>query len=189
MRKLLLLATFGIFTMQSCMDRETSAEALPSPSSKSEEQHIEENQVPPPLPLDSNLTSSQELKYIFETDQSDRINGIFLQDISRDSLRLARVEQLYLDKKIITTEDKYHAAFIFIHAGGPLTESNPQHYYIAFSLFKEVSETATDPDIAREAVIYSQNAITRYFYAVKTNKERSEVSDVHADFRRELSVF
>ena len=189
MKLLLLLATFGIFVFQSCYKKESTAEVVSAQAIAQQVDDEVEKPVRPPLP-DSNLTSSEELKYIFETDQQDRISGLFLIDIERDALRLKRVTELYDQDEILTIEDKFHAAFIFTHAGGPLADVDPENYLIAFLLFNEVSKQSMDPAMAQEAAVFAKNAGMKYFYAThRSVTENGQVSDLSGHFIKYPGMF
>lgn len=62
-----------------------------------------------PVPL------NEELAYLYQTDQSDRLSGVWVFAPERDSVRLARVKQLYATGQITAPRDQYHAAAIFQH--------------------------------------------------------------------------
>jgi hypothetical protein len=79
---------------------------------------------------------SDELKYIYETDQSDRFNGRWLVDPERDRVRLERVKTLYHSGQITQPTDKFLAAFIFQHA------NCADEYQIAYELANAAAEQA-----------------------------------------------
>ncbi len=82
---------------------------------------------PPPLPAHT-MGVSDELKYIHDTDQSDRYTGQFLFDLGRDRIRLQRVKDLYRAGQITDPTDQYNAAMVFQHA------SCADDFHIAYEL-------------------------------------------------------
>lgn len=116
----------------------------------------------PALPRDDSATISEELEHIFYTDQVDRMTGTFIKDTSRDSARLARVQYLYANGLINHWEDKYKAAFVFIHSGGPFAAANSDNFLIASELFADVSKQTQDPMIAEESKRLAETALNRY---------------------------
>lgn len=118
----------------------------------------------PALP-DSSITAlSDKLEYILETDHEDRMDGTIFADISRDSLRLTQVITWYNTGLICDWQDKYHAAFIFLHQGGPLMAENDQYLKIAYELFADVVRETTNPEIREEAKALSANALESYLH-------------------------
>jgi len=81
----------------------------------------------PPLPEQA-MSVSDELAYIFDTDQSDRATMYLLIDWGRDRIRLQRVKTLYRAGQIIQPLDQYHAAFVYQHA------SCADDFHIAYEL-------------------------------------------------------
>jgi hypothetical protein len=69
----------------------------------------------PPIPTQA-VSVGEELKYIYDTDQSDRFTGIWLMDLERDRIRLERVKALYRAGQITAPVDQYHAAWVYQHA-------------------------------------------------------------------------
>jgi hypothetical protein len=118
----------------------------------------------PALPKSDSTTVSEELDHIFYTDQVDRLNGTFIKDTSRDSARLARVQFLYSNGLIQHWEDKYKAAFVFIHSGGPFAAIDSDNYLIASQLFADVSKDAKDPQIVEESKKLAEAALNRYVH-------------------------
>ncbi len=119
----------------------------------------------PPLPLVSEEPVSEEISYIFFTDHLDRLSGAFLRDTSRDELRLKRVRKLYEEGALENWEDKYKAAFIFIHAGGPFARIDTRNFFIASRLFHEVSHESSDPLVAAESAEMAERALNKYVNA------------------------
>jgi hypothetical protein len=58
---------------------------------------------------------SDQLTYIYDTDQFDRLTGLWL-DPERDRLRLERVKDLYRGGQITKPIDQLHAAMVYQHA-------------------------------------------------------------------------
>ncbi len=83
--------------------------------------------APPALPT-SAMSVSDQLRYMHETDQRDRLTSYILFDSTRDIARLQRV--LTLDQKgLITTPfSQYHAALILQHG------TCPDHFRRAYEL-------------------------------------------------------
>lgn len=83
--------------------------------------------APPAIPHTA-MGISDELAYMFRSDQADRTRGrIFLRP-ERDRQRLEKVLELYTEGKIEQPQDSFYAAVILQH--GYL----PDHYHIAFLL-------------------------------------------------------
>jgi hypothetical protein len=83
--------------------------------------------APPAVP-NTAMSVSEELAYLYRSDQADRTRGrIFLRP-ERDRQRLERVLELYNQGKIEQPQDSFYAAMILQH--GYL----PDHYHIAFLL-------------------------------------------------------
>jgi hypothetical protein len=118
----------------------------------------------PPLPLVKEAVS-EEISYLFFTDHLDRLSGTFLRDTSRDILRLERVRKLYEEGALENWEDKYKAAFIFIHAGGPFARIDTRNFFIASRLFHEVSHESSDPLVAAESAEMAERALNKYVNA------------------------
>lgn len=127
---------------------------------------IEDNDIQKPA-VTSNLTSPKvQLRHMFVTDYEDRLTGTFLINPERDSLRLSRTTDLLQSGMVRSWEDKYHAAFIFIHAGGPFQNKEEAiNYKIAWQLFAEVSQKATDNSIRLESAFYANRARDKYVEA------------------------
>jgi len=78
----------------------------------------------PSLPMNV----SDELSYIYGTDQSDRLTAYMFIDPARDRIRLQRVKALYRAGQITRPMDQLHAAFVFQHA------SCADDYQVAYEL-------------------------------------------------------
>lgn len=99
----------------------------------------------PPIPAHP-MSTSDELKYIFDTDQSDRATMYMVIGPERDHIRLGRVKALYRAGLITQPMDRYHAAFVYQHgscaddfkvayelAGGPgMPEQHPPLAHLAY---------------------------------------------------------
>jgi len=83
----------------------------------------------PPLPQRA-MSISDELKYIYGTDQSDRFTMYMMIDPERDQIRLQRVKALYRAGKITEPIDRYHAGFVYQHG------SCADDFQAAYELFK-----------------------------------------------------
>lgn len=68
----------------------------------------------PPLPSQA-LSVSDELKYIYDTDQADRFTMYLAIDPGRDRIRLQRVKALYRAGQITEPTDQYNAAMVYQH--------------------------------------------------------------------------
>ncbi len=81
-------------------------------------------------------TIDNELKYMFEMDQSDRVSGRFILLPGRDTARLARTREIVsVASGSLSAEAKYHAAMIFQHG------ESPSDFESAFFLARSASET------------------------------------------------
>lgn len=116
----------------------------------------------PALPDSTVKNLSEKLEYILDTDHEDRMNGTVIFDMSRDSLRLSQVMEWYEAGLIKNWNDKYRAAFIFIHKGGPLMGEDQKYLRIAHELFSEVAGETTDPAIREESINLSASALEAY---------------------------
>ena len=68
----------------------------------------------PPIPEQA-LSTRDEIKYIYDTDQSDRFTGYWMIDPGRDRIRLQRVKDLYRAGQITEPTDQYNAALVYQH--------------------------------------------------------------------------
>jgi hypothetical protein len=69
----------------------------------------------PPIPQQA-MSLSDELRYIHDTDQSDRFTMYMVIDPERDRIRLQRVKALYRAGQITEPMDQYRAAMVYQHA-------------------------------------------------------------------------
>lgn len=88
---------------------------------------------------------NDELKQLFEDDQSDRLSNpnpdpeTWKQVVTRDKLHKKRVKQLLKENELTSPEDFYHAAFIFQHG------STPKDYLKANELAKIAMDLGYKP--------------------------------------------
>lgn len=87
----------------------------------------------PPIPQHA-MSTSDELKYIYDTDQSDRFSGLWLTNLGRDRIRLQRVKALYHTGQITNPLDEYRAAMVYQHA------TCADDYQVAYELAKAAAE-------------------------------------------------
>lgn len=95
-------------------------------------------------------TMDEELKYMFEMDQSDRFSGRFFLLPGRDKARLTRTREIVnLASGSLSAEAKYHAAMIFQH--GESSSDFESAYFLAssasatgFAKADKLSEAAYD---------------------------------------------
>jgi hypothetical protein len=80
------------------------------------------------------MDTSDEIKYLFDTDQSDRLNGRLMLNPKRDAIRLQRVKTLYRGGLITAPVDEYRAAMIYQHA------TCSDDYQTAFELAKAAAD-------------------------------------------------
>ncbi len=83
---------------------------------------------PVPAIPEQALSTSDELKYIHDTDQADRGTGYWMIDPKRDRIRLQRVKALYRAGKITEPTDQYAAALVYQHG------SCADEFQVAFEL-------------------------------------------------------
>ena len=76
------------------------------------------------------MSTSDELKYIHDTDQSDRFTGYWMIDPERDRIRLQRVKALYRAGQITEPMDQYNAALVYQHG------SCADDFQVAYELAK-----------------------------------------------------
>ncbi len=97
----------------------------------------------PPIP-EEKMSVTQELRYIYETDQKDRE---FMLDSTKeysgfmsinDSIRLSRVIELDTNGLIRTNIQKYYAAFIYNHTGGSKMKNDSIYFLRAIKLCDEI---------------------------------------------------
>ncbi|MCH8318788.1 MAG: hypothetical protein IIA88_09900, partial [Bacteroidetes bacterium] len=112
------------------------------------------------------MSASEEIKYIHETDQRDRMQNLhrlrslsqekrlenkkILAMLDRDSIRLTRIIELNEKGLIRTDADKYFAAYTYFHAGGPKMKNDTIYLRIAYELFKDLAENATDEKFKKQ---------------------------------------
>lgn len=92
---------------------------------------------------------SLELKKMYEADQEERI---LLYSVKfdpfqlhiNDSIRLARVIEIDRNNLLHTITDKYYAAWIYHHGGGPGMKDDSLYTLRAISLLEEILNSPTD---------------------------------------------
>ncbi len=120
------------------------------------------------------LSSSEELKYIFKTDQKDRrqvlLKVLFSSEekynkdpkiiavSERDSIRLKRVMQIKEESKLETGDDFFHAGFIYLHGGGAGMQDDLEYLKTAKELFQKGMEKAEKNSTKRKCKVYSEEA-------------------------------
>lgn len=104
----------------------------------------------PPLPV-IDLICSDEVSYIFKTDQSDRLE--YLLDTlnfdlevfnKRDSLRLSRIIHLDSLGCFKDYETIYKAAFVYLHTGGNYMSVDSIYFKRSAELFNAASKVTED---------------------------------------------
>lgn len=105
----------------------------------------------PPEPL----SSSEELQYLLEMDQEDRISGRIWLQPQRDEVRLRRVLKINEENGIQTSLDKYRAALVLNHG------SCPEHYELAYELANQAANSGVEgaSGLARE--VYNRWLLSR----------------------------
>ncbi|WKZ38336.1 MAG: hypothetical protein QY332_10385 [Anaerolineales bacterium] len=89
--------------------------------------------APPALPA-STFPIGEQLRYMYETDQEDRLALRFRNLNERDWERLERVLEFHEQGNIARPEELYHAATILQHG------TASEHYELAYLLAKRASE-------------------------------------------------
>jgi hypothetical protein len=65
-----------------------------------------------PIPQQA-MSTRDELRYIYDTDQTDRFTGYWYVDPGRDEIRLQRLKALYRAGQITEPLDQFHAAMVY----------------------------------------------------------------------------
>lgn len=131
----------------------------------------------PPIPSEK-MDLTAELKYIFTTDNAERLDTtntmLYSTFIKNDSIRLTRVIELDTSGMICTELQKYYAAFIYHHAGGSLMKDDIRYHARAVALYDEIIESQTTEILSDTLSLkeISQNNLFRLF--------KKEIYD-HAD--------
>jgi hypothetical protein len=68
----------------------------------------------PPIPEQA-MSTSDEIKYILDTDQADRLTGYWMVHLERDRIRLQRVKALYRAGRLTDPMDQYNAVLVYQH--------------------------------------------------------------------------
>ena len=92
-----------------------------------------------PLPAQP-MSTSDEIKYIHDTDQSDRASMYIVMDQGRDRIRLERVKALYRAGKITKAMDQYNAAMVYQHA------SCADDFEVAYELARAAEDAHGAPE-------------------------------------------
>ncbi len=116
----------------------------------------------PPLP-EQKMEISDELKYIYFTDQKDRE---FVLDSSKkynsllninDSIRLSRIIELDTNGFLKTQTQKYYAAWIYNHCGGAFMKNDSLYYTRCISLCNDIINSKSDEYIADTLALTTLN--------------------------------
>lgn len=116
----------------------------------------------PPLP-EQKMEISDELKYIYFTDQKDRE---FVLDSSKkynsllninDSIRLSRIIELDTNGFLKTQTQKYYAAWIYNHYGGAFMKNDSLYYTRCISLCNDIINSKSDEYIADTLALTTLN--------------------------------
>jgi hypothetical protein len=94
---------------------------------------------PVPAIPEQAMSTSDEIKYIYDTDQADRFTGYWLVDLGRDRLRLQRVKALYRAGKITEPVDQYDAALVYQHG------TCADEFQVAYELAKAAADHGVPP--------------------------------------------
>jgi hypothetical protein len=76
------------------------------------------------------MSTGDELKFIHDTDQSDRLTAYWMIDPERNRIRLQRVKALYRTGQITEPMDQYNAALVYQHG------SCADDFQVAYELAK-----------------------------------------------------
>lgn len=134
------------------------------------------------------MNTSEEIKYIHETDQRDRrqnlLRFIFLSEkkiyenkkviavSDRDSIRLVRTIELNEKGLIKTDADKFYAAYTYFHGGGLKMKEDTTYYRIAYELFKDLGENASDENWKKQGKYYTSLSLKRWQEELKTTQTK-----------------
>lgn len=132
----------------------------------------------PPKP-NENLPCSEEIIYIYNTDQSDRL--VYMLDSAnfnldtfnqRDSIRLTRIIELDNDSCFIDFQTTYASAFVYLHTGGVYMTDDSSYFKRAAVLFHLASTKSNNEiDINRAEEMKS---IANNYYLRETNPEMAK---------------
>lgn len=121
----------------------------------------------PPLPAQK-MEISDELKYIYLTDQKDRE---FVLDNSKkynsllninDSIRLSRIIELDTNGFLKTQTQKYYAAWIYNHCGGAFMNNDSLYYTRCISLCNDIINSESDEYISDTVALTNLNKNNLY---------------------------
>ena len=97
--------------------------------------------------------------YMYNSDNEDRLSGIWIFHPSRDKDRLEQTLRL-IENAALTPEDKYHSAYILQHG------TCDQHYLLAYKLSKDAYNNGIE---GAEKLMYS--AYDRYLLSTGRYQE------------------
>ncbi len=128
------------------------------------------------------LPCDEEVAYIFDTDQYDRLEYIldtlifdFINFNKRDSIRLTRL--IELDAKNCFGdywETYYKAGFVYFHNGGIFMKDDSTYYKRVFELFKIAGDLC--PDTLKKKGLYEWSSEAYNYYLLSINS--SEARDI-----------
>ena len=132
--------------------------------------------TPPAIPS-STLSINEQLDYMYETDQGDRLALRFLNLDQRDQERIQRVMKILKQGKTLSPENLFQAAAILEHG------NKSEHYELAYSLAKQANETGYENELWKAAydrwmlslgnpqVYGTQSAATFTIFGVKVEQK------------------
>lgn len=91
------------------------------------------------------LPVDEQINYMYETDQGDRLAMRFIKLNERDSDRLQYILVLYEQGDILSPKNKYQAATILQHG------TKSEHYELAYILAKEANEMGYENELWKAA--------------------------------------
>lgn len=100
------------------------------------------NLINTPTAMLTEGTTSQQLAYMKQTDQNDRLAILpFFLMPERDTMRVNGVIELLTIEDDLSVEDKYNAAIVLQHG------TKPEHYEMAYHLSLDANETGYENDL------------------------------------------
>lgn len=100
--------------------------------------------LPPAIPS-QNLPVNEQIHYMYETDQEDRLAMRFIKLNERDEKRVHRILEFHEQGKISSPETLYQAAMILQHG------TKAEHYELAYILAREANETGYENELWKAA--------------------------------------
>jgi hypothetical protein len=91
------------------------------------------------------LSISDQLNYMYKTDQGDRLALRFIKLNERDQERIQRVVKILEQDEILSPENMYQAATILQHGTGS------EHYEMAYLLAKQANESGYENELWKAA--------------------------------------